>query len=167
MVAQKLFYRHKSASEICAHYLDTYLCRYGSVLPPFYLNHRQDGTMERVPLPPTGPNPHDPRLRGVEVSEVCFMWCIFVRFFSLFCILHAFVVCAVCCPILSCPVCSFFKRCRLLVFCVEIWCINYPNACEIWSLIKSPQTYHAPPAHIPSPDKNIDVFKQKHPGEVA
>lgn len=66
--AQRVFGR-KSASEVRNHYLDTYLCRHGSVLPPFYLDQRPDGTVERVPIPLTGPEPHDSRLNGVEVRD--------------------------------------------------------------------------------------------------
>ncbi|CAN0178573.1 unnamed protein product [Ascophyllum nodosum] len=49
----KLFYRGRSASELHTRYMDTYLCRYGSVLPPHYLKRRPDGALEKVEIPLT------------------------------------------------------------------------------------------------------------------
>ncbi|CAM9351595.1 unnamed protein product, partial [Laminaria digitata] len=65
----KLFYRGKSASELHTRYLDTYLSQYGSVLPPHYLKQREDGTVEKVPIPLTDPDNCDPALRGVKVCS--------------------------------------------------------------------------------------------------
>ena len=70
---QKLFYRGKSASELHTRYLDTYLSRHGSVLPPHFLKHREDGTIEKVPIPLTDPDSCDPALRGVQVCFFFFL----------------------------------------------------------------------------------------------
>eukprot|EP00903_Cladosiphon_okamuranus_P017935 g16503.t1 len=65
----KLFYRRHSAAELNARYLDTYLCQHGSVLPPHYLRHRPDGSVEKVPIPLTHPDRCSPALRGVKVNS--------------------------------------------------------------------------------------------------
>lgn len=66
---QKLFYRRHSSSELNARYLDTYLSQYGSVLPPCYLKHRQDGSgADKVPIPLTHPANCPPNQRGVKVG---------------------------------------------------------------------------------------------------
>eukprot|EP00752_Nemacystus_decipiens_P012859 g11385.t1 len=65
----KLFYRRHSAADLNARYLDTYLSRYGSVLPPYYLNHRPDGSVEKVPVPLTHPHRCSPTLRGVQINS--------------------------------------------------------------------------------------------------
>lgn len=68
---QKMFYRRKSEKELNARYLDTYLSTYDSVLPAHYVRERQDGTVEKVPIPPTRPERCPPALRGVKVTRVC------------------------------------------------------------------------------------------------
>ena len=68
LLLQKLFYRGKSASELHTRYLDTYLSQYGSVLPPHYLVQREDGTVEKVPIPLTDPDNCDPALLGMKVG---------------------------------------------------------------------------------------------------
>lgn len=70
---QKLFYRRHSAAELNARYLDTYLCRYGSVLPPHYLRHRPDGSVETVPVPLTHPERCTPSQRGLKVCWIPFL----------------------------------------------------------------------------------------------
>ncbi|CAN0373488.1 unnamed protein product [Pylaiella littoralis] len=65
----KLFYRRKSDKELQARYLDTYLSRYGSVLPPHYLRTRDDGTVEKVPIPRTHPDRCPPALRDVQLNS--------------------------------------------------------------------------------------------------
>lgn len=74
-VSQKVFYRKgKQAGDIYTHYMDTYLCQYGSVLPPHYLNRREDGTVEKVPIPLTDPQMFEPPLRGAMVSFFFVFW---------------------------------------------------------------------------------------------
>lgn len=119
--AQKLFYRRKSASELSSHYLDTYLCRFGSVLPPFYLDHRGDGTVERVPIPPTGPDPHDPKLRGVEVcfmGRLCGSLCVLCRLFPIYPLftIHA-------CLVLSCLVIPCHAMPSVILPCLALSCL--------------------------------------------
>ncbi|CAN0228052.1 unnamed protein product, partial [Scytosiphon promiscuus] len=65
----KLFYRHYTGAELNARYLDTYLSRHGSVLPPHYLKHRPDGTFEEVPVPLTHPERCPPDFRGVKLNS--------------------------------------------------------------------------------------------------
>lgn len=64
---QKMFYRRKSEKELNARYLDRYLSTYDSVLPAHYLREREDGTVEKVPIPPTHPERCPSALRGVKV----------------------------------------------------------------------------------------------------
>lgn len=64
-----MFYRRKSEKELYTRYLDTYLSKYDSVLPPHYLRERADGTVEEVPIPPTHPEKCPPALRGVKVRD--------------------------------------------------------------------------------------------------
>ncbi|CAN0466733.1 unnamed protein product, partial [Ascophyllum nodosum] len=65
----KLFYRGRSASELHTRYMDTYLCRYGSVLPPHYLKRRPDGALEKVEIPLTDPDSCHPSDLGKMVSS--------------------------------------------------------------------------------------------------
>ena len=66
---QKLFYRGRSASELHTRYMDTYLCRYGSVLPPHYLKRRPDGALEKVEIPLTDPDSCHPSDLGKMVRK--------------------------------------------------------------------------------------------------
>lgn len=66
---QSPFFLRKSDKELYTRYLDTYLPKYDSVLPPHYLRARADGTVEEVPIPPTRPEKCPPALRGVKVSD--------------------------------------------------------------------------------------------------
>eukprot|EP00904_Undaria_pinnatifida_P006489 jgi/Undpi1/2970/HiC_scaffold_14.g06347.m1 len=65
----KLFFRRKSPAELHRRYLDTYLCQYGSVLPPHYLKRREDESMEKVPIPLTDPGSCEANLRGIKVNS--------------------------------------------------------------------------------------------------
>lgn len=124
MYFQKLFYRGRSASELHTHYLDTYLCRYGSVLPPHYIKKRPDGTFEKVPIPLTNPDNCDPVNSGKMVSKflaagIRRALCTYICTLTCFCtqtiviiLRHFFaVICS----------CSQFFALSLLTFYEKLW----------------------------------------------
>eukprot|EP00904_Undaria_pinnatifida_P006436 jgi/Undpi1/2922/HiC_scaffold_14.g06299.m1 len=66
---QEPFFKRRSPAELEAHYFDVYLARHGSVLPTHYLQRREHGGVEEVPIPLTSPQSCEPHLRGVKVQN--------------------------------------------------------------------------------------------------